>query len=313
MAVPKETQEIINYFKGKTGQDIEVKGINRRGTEIYNYTTVHIDYPAYKAYDDMKVVQGEECPNAGYMVDYTISSDNGQYDRVIANCMDIRGMNEKYERVVYGKVNAPTQSLPLERKTYSFGTEEPTTDDEEQPYKTWWNHHVVTTNMSETITEADWKALGADFISGDLTGYLDRPAGYVYDGDTKAASWQKSNQGLKSNQKVLLNASMPGVQAFLYPVVDISQTVYTSSTSVVDEYVDNNGKLFLPRSSSGNSFTFGVSDEAALIGNEWLISGVTVDKEYGWYIVRVTYKFANEGWRTEIYPQASGLYNGDFD
>lgn len=310
MAIPKETQEIINYFKGKTGQDIEVKGINRRGTEVYNYTTVHIDYPAYKAYDDMKVVQGEECPNAGYLADYNITSDNGQYDRVVANCMDINDLNDKYQRVVYGKVNAPTQSLPLERKTYSDATDE--------TYKTYWNHHVVCENPDETIVEADWKEKGwdgsTDPETGDvigLDGYLDIPSGYTPSDSTKPAMWQKTSQGLKTSQKVLLTAKLPGVQSFMYPVKDITQTIYTPSTDVVEEYVTNNGKLYPPRSSSGSFFTFGIGTLDS--SNGWLISGVTVDKEYGWYIVRVSYKFADDGWVPELYQYASGLYNGDFD
>jgi len=307
MPIPKETQAIINYFKGKTGQEIDIKGVNRRGTEVYDYTTVHIDYPAYKAYDDMKVIQGEECPDAGYMSDYTITSDKGQYDRVVANFMDIRNVSEKYNRAVYTRMSAPTQSLPLERKTYEG------TDDE--TYKTYWNHRVVSDNQDETITKSSWQAKGYDPAAEEpiqpMEEYLSKPDGYTPNDSAKPAQWQRSNQGIKSNQKILLAEKMPGVQSFLFPVKDISQTIYTSWIDVVYEYVENNGKIWMPRDSSGKDATFRIGD--TLDENGWLISGVTVESQYGWYILKVQYKYADEGWRTELYDKADNMYDGDFD
>jgi len=307
MAV-SEHRQIINYFKQRTGQEIEVNGINRRGTEVYNYTTVSIDYPAYKASADMQIVQNEECPGIGYMSEYQISSDNGQYDRVICTFMEVRNINSLYDRAVYSKLAAPTAALPLERKTYVISV------GDDEAYRTWWNHHVVSTNVDELITVADWKYMGAG-TDGDMTGYLERPASYEYEkGSDKAASWQKTNQGLKSNQEVLLSASMPGVQSFLHPITEIVQTVYTTSDNVLNEYVTNNGRCFTPRGSNGDYYTLGVeqSDDETPIIKPWLIAGVNVDKKFGWYIITVSYKYANQGWQTEIYPYATGMYKGHF-
>ena len=306
MAV-SETQNIINYFKQRTGQEIEVNGINRRGTEVYNYTTVSIDYPGYKASSDMQIIQNEYCPGCGYMSEYQISSDKGQYDRVICTFMELRSINPKYNRAVYSKLAAPTAALPLERKTYIDRDDITVGDGGDSEYKTWWNHHVVSTKTDETITADDWKDKGS--ISGDITGYLKRPSSYTYDGTDKAASWMKTNQGLKSNQEVILSALMPGVQSFLHPVTDIVQTVYTSSIEIAQEYIGNNGRRFTPRDSAGKHSTFGGNTSAS----RWLIAGVTIDQKFGWYILTVSYKYANQEWQPELYGIAKDMYYGDFD
>jgi len=236
--------------------------------------------------NDLLALRNAYISNKGYYQSHGLKAgaDNGKggtYDIITVTTIDLNvTMQNGYYSVMTGSANL--SAIPLERKTVKISTGSP---DLEETYKTWWNHHVVSTTEGETITEANWKAI----TDGK------RPAGAA-DG----VRWVKTNQALKAGEFIILRADMPGTQSYLHPVNEVTETLYSRQESVVKQILLFDGWRRAPRNHAGVYYDDRKDNE------NWLIVSATYRKVNGWYEATLKYKYAEYEWNEKLYPTAEG-------
>lgn len=234
--------------------------------------------------NDLLTLRNAHISGKGYYQSHALKAGasngkGGTMDVITVTTIDLNvTMQNGYYSVMTGSANL--SAIPLERKTVTVGGEDP-----EETYKTWWNHHVVSTTESEVITEANWKAI----TDGK------RPAGAA-----NSVRWVKTNQALKAGEFIILRADMPGTQSYLHPVNEVTETVYSRQESVVKQALLFDGWLRAPRNHAGVYYDDRTDNE------NWLIVSATYRKVNGWYEATLKYKYAEYEWNEKLYPKATG-------
>ena len=171
-------------------------------------------------------------------------------------------------------------TLPLERKTIKTGTSDAT-------YLTWWNYDVRGKIGLPNLSESDKETIKAT-TDGDMDAAL-AATGYYF---------AKTNQARKDGESIYLSAKKPGTQSFLFPTMTVQENIYTRNKDTVNAITSSIGFLKYPENHAGVAFDDNLTDN-----ENWLIVEASYKKVYGWYEATVKYKYANQGWDTDLYSE----------
>ena len=213
----------------------------------------------------------------------------GQYNTVELTTVDLNVDTKKgYYSTFTASANLAT--LPLERKTVATGT----TDD---TYKTWWNHNVAGKDTLADLSEDNKTTIKA-VTDGIMPSAL-ATTGYYF---------AKTNQALKTGEKIFLPADKPGVQGYLFPTNEVQENVYARTKATMLSFLDMQGFLMAPRNHA-DEYVDG--SKTAQAGNrwqadeKWLVVSVTYRKVFGWYEGTIKYKYGNQGWDADLYSEVT--------
>ena len=232
--------------------------------------------------DTLRGLRESEISNYGYYSGHRIlvgagNGKGGQYDVMELTTVELNvSMDNGYYSTFTAANNATT--LPLERKTIESG-------DTDATYLTWWNYDVRGKKGLAALTEDNKTTIEA-ITNGKMDATLNA-VGYYF---------AKTNQARKESEEMYLPAGKPGVQSFIFPTLTVQENIYARDKSTVQAAVDAIGFLKFPENHVGDAY-----DDNRKDSKYWLIVDASYKKVFGWYEATVKYKYANQGWDTDLY------------
>lgn len=209
----------------------------------------------------------------GFYAGHRISYGYNDMDILSLTCIDLTvalkdGYYTKFE------TTARTENIPLEQKQVAIN------DGDDTTYLAWWNHEVRANEVSLDLSPAQKTALRQlpDLVGGTgIDGYY----------------WAKTNQGLKSTERVFMAAALPGTQSYGVGFEQVTQYLYTRSEGIAKDALTAVGSLRVPRTQEPNPVYY---DANRVDPTTWLVTNGSYRKNYGWYEARLNYAYAKGGW-----------------
>jgi hypothetical protein len=259
---------------------------NETGNDLIITRVFTGNAPVDSSRDGLLDLRETEISGYGYYSNHRLrygatNGKGGQMDTIELTLVDL---NVKMINGYYSTFNASANlaTLPLERKTVATGTTDNT-------YLTWWNYDVVGKDGLTALTEPQKTTIKA--IEDGVMDATLKAAGYTF---------AKTNQARKKGETIYLPADKPGTQSFLFPTNEVLENVYSRKESVMKDFMALEGFLLAPKNHAGTWFDSSRTDD-----ENWLITQVTYKKVFGWYEGTIKYKYANQGWDTDLYSEVS--------
>ena len=229
-------------------------------------------------------LRGTEISNYGYYSGHRIlvgagNGKGGQYDVIELTTVDLNVSMANGDYSTFTSSNN-IATIPLERKTIKSGGSDAT-------YLTWWNYDVRGADTLTALTEAQ-----KNTIKAITDGAMDE------DLATAKYYFAKTNQARKKGENIFLPANKPGVQSFLFPTLTVQENIYARDKATVIAAVEAIGFLKYPENHAGEPY-----DNDKKENVNWLIVDASYKKVFGWYEATVKYKYANQGWDTDLYAE----------